>query len=81
MDAAFLNFHAIFDHLRYGFRFEIIVIGHCSEIGVNAAGIYIANADILGFYFLGENLADALHSVLGGAVASGHRTVKKTAAA
>ena len=47
LDAALLNFHTIFNHLRYGFRLEVIVIWDCPEIGVNAAGIYIADTDIV----------------------------------
>ena len=43
--------NAILYHFRNRFRFQIVVVVNCSEIGVNAAGIHIAHADVLGFHF------------------------------
>ncbi len=81
MDAAFLYFDALLDHLGNSLRSQVIMVGYSPEIGVHAPGIHTANADIVPFDFLGQDLADAFHGVLGGAVATGHRAVKEAAAA
>ena len=81
MNTAVFVFDAGFDHPGYGFRFQIVGIFCRSEVGIHAAGIYAANTDMVFFCFLGEDLADAFHGILGGAVTSGHGIVEKAAAA
>ena len=79
MDAAVFDFDAVFDHLRHGFRPQIAGVCRCPEIRIHAAGVDIANADIVSSGLFGEDLADAFHRILGCAVASGHGIVKETA--
>ena len=47
MDAAILDFDAVFDHLRHGFRPQVAGVCRCPGIRIHTAGIDIANTDIV----------------------------------
>ena len=81
MDAALLIFDAGADHPGHGHRLEVAVVRHRPEIGVHAAGVDAAHADVVRPGLLGQDLADALHGVLGGAVAARARIAEQAAAA
>ena len=42
VNTALFVFYACFDHLSYRFRFQIIVIWHCSEISQNLLILWIS---------------------------------------
>ena len=81
MDTTVFIFNTGFDHLRDGFRLQVVGICRCSEVGIHAAGVNIANTDVIFLSFLGEDLADAFHGIFGSAVTARHGVIEKAAAA
>ena len=81
MNTTVFIFNAGFDHLRHGFRLQVIGICRCSEVGIHAAGVNIANTDAIFSGFLGEDLADAFHGIFGSAVTARHGVIEKAATA
>lgn len=81
MDSTFFIFDACFNHVRHSFRFQIITVGNRSESHIHASGISTANTNMVFLCFLGQKLADSLHSIIESTVSSCKGIVLKIAAA